>query len=82
MKSTVIEAIKNMLSAYDDPDVLIPLLENHDLFGRPFMWYVYHFELNELLNTPIMDKFMVAKWNGRVKYAASLSSYSTPFAIL
>jgi hypothetical protein len=74
--------MKNMISAFQDPDTLIPLMERHDLFGKPLMYYLHNFEMNEILNTPIMDKFMSTKWQGRVDYDASVYDYSLPFTIL
>lgn len=46
MKETVIESMRSALTAYNEPDYLIPLLETNDLFGYDFLWYVYYYELH------------------------------------
>ena len=71
-----------MVSAYSEPEDLIILIESHDLFGKECFYYIHKFDLSSILNTPIFDKYIAQKWNGRVSIECSVADFSTVVSII
>ena len=72
LKTDIIQKIVQVLGVYQEPDDLINLLEQHDLYGKDCFWYIQEYELNEILNTQIFDQYITHKWKGRITYNSSL----------
>ena len=51
------------IDIYKDTKDLATLMDNHDLEGRNCWWYFLRYELHEILDVKVMDKFISSKWN-------------------
>lgn len=61
---------------------MIPLMEIPDIEGKDIIWYFYKFELFQLLDAKVMDKFINKKWKGRIETNNSFLDYSLSYNIL
>ena len=50
---------------YKEPEEMIPLMERLDIDGKDSFWYLEKYEMFEILDSKIMDKFINEKWRGR-----------------
>ena len=58
IKDKVINQIITTLKVFNDPDEMIPLMEIPDVEGKDIIWYFHKFELFQLLDAKVMDKFI------------------------
>jgi hypothetical protein len=82
IKSTLLEALIKVVESYSEPEDIIDLIETHDLFGKDCFYYINEYDLSSILNTPIFDKYISFKWNGRINYDCSVKDFSTPLTVL
>ena len=69
------------MGAFRDPDELLEIMEKPDVLGRDCFWYFAKYELHKILNTAIMDKYMLRKWHGREAVNASILDYSASYNV-
>jgi hypothetical protein len=65
MKSIITGHIVKILEIYKEPEEMIPLMERLDIDGKDSFWYLEKYEMFEILDSKIMDKFINEKWRGR-----------------
>ena len=70
------------MDSYKDPNALINLLEQHDLYGKTCFWYIREYGLSILLNTPIFDQYISTRWTGRVNINSSILDFSTTWMVI
>lgn len=57
-------------------------MEEIDLEGKDCFWYLYKFELHEVLSTKIFDLYVTFKWEGWIDLNASVFDYQTGYSYL
>jgi hypothetical protein len=82
MKNLITQQIVKILEIYKDPEEMIPLMERLDIDGKDCFWYMEKYEMFEILDSKIMDKFIIEKWRGRQDINCDIFYYSTAFNLL
>jgi hypothetical protein len=82
IKANLETAIIAVVNSYSEPEDIVSLVESHDLFGKDCFFYIHFYDLSTILNTPIFDKYISFKWNGRITVQAEVGDFSTPYTVL
>ena len=82
MKSIITDHIVKILEIYKEPEEMIPLMERLDIDGNDCFWYLEKYEMFEILDSKIMDKFINEKWRGRQDINCDMFYYSTSYNLL
>ena len=65
LKNVLLKQLLRIFEKYNDPNVLIPLIEDKDYQGKDIFYYFHRYDLTIILQTKIMDRFLCDKWDGR-----------------
>ena len=79
MKEKIIEQTITVLNSYDEPQSIIPLIENHDLMDKDCFWYLQQYEMFTVLDTKIFDLYVRSKWEGWIELNAHMFEWSTSY---
>jgi hypothetical protein len=79
IQEAIVGNLIKVAEAYEDPDLLIILMEENDLYGNDCFYYINKFDLSIILNTRIFDEYMTKRWNGRVNVNGSILDFSVPY---
>ena len=82
MKHMITQQVVKILEIYKEPEEMIPLMERLDIDGKDSFWYLEKFEMFEILDSKIMDKFINEKWRGRQDINCGIFYYSTAYTLL
>ena len=82
MKSIITDHIVKILEIYKEPEEMIPLMERLDIDGKDSFWYLEKYEMFEILDSKIMDKFINEKWRGRQDINCDIFYYSTAYTLM
>ena len=58
MKNKIEDQLKSIVDVYKDPNEIIILMENQDIDGHNCFFYMQKYNLYNLLDSKIMDKFI------------------------
>ncbi len=73
----VTEKMVKILSIYSQPSEITNLVEPRDLNGRSCMFYFAKYNLFQLMETKIMNQYLISRWEGNVTVNASVYQQST-----
>ena len=65
LKQKLIEQLVIIIDAFKDTEDIIPMIDQPGIDGRNIIWYFNQYEICQILNTKIMDKFINSKLNGK-----------------
>jgi len=82
MKDTLIKQIVRVLEIYKDTDEMTPIMRLPDIQGRNCFWFFRNYELFEILDAKIMDKFILSQWIGNDDVNSTIMDYSANYFIL
>ena len=77
MKTYVRSQIIKVLKTHNDIYEMFHIMELTDFRGRNCYWYFKNYELYEILDAKIMDKFISTKWDGDTAVNSHWLAYST-----
>ena len=82
MKDTLVKQIVRVLEIYKDTDEMTPIMRLPDIQGRNCFWFFRNYELFEILDAKIMDKFVLSQWIGNDNVNSTIMDYSANYFIL
>lgn len=82
IKDSIVEKIILTLDIYDSPRQIESLIEQPDLEGRDCFWYLLKYEMYQVLDTKIFDRYVTHKWDGWLEINSSFLEFSTAYVFL
>ena len=82
IKESISEKIILTLDIYDSPRQIESLIEQPDLEGRDCFWYLLKYEMYQVLDTKIFDRYVTHKWDGWLEINSSFLEFSTAYVFL
>jgi len=70
------------MKIYKHPDQMIPLLEHIDIDGSDCINYFIEYEMFGILESRIMNLYIIEKWEGPVIVNCDLMDHSTSYCLL
>ena len=66
---------------YKKPRTMKYLLERPDVLGKDCIWYFNEYQIFRILETKIMNQYILERWQGPVVINSDLMDYSVPYNI-
>ena len=70
-----------ILKMYKDPSEMIPLIENFDIEGKDCFWYITNYQIFRLLESKIMNQYVIDKWYGGLDLNCSILDLATSYSL-
>jgi len=70
-----------ILKMYKDPVEIVPIIENFDIEGRDCFWYIANYQIFRLLETKIMNQYIIEKWYGGLDLNSSILDLATSYSL-
>ena len=71
-----------VFNLYHDPIELAPLIEEEDYCARNVFFYFAKYDMMTILQTNIMDRFLIDKWMGRLDITNSILDFSSSYSLI
>ena len=81
LKKQVSDQMIQILKMYKDPMEINPIMENLDINGRNAFQYITHLQIFSLLETKIMNQYIIDKWCGGVDINCSINDFATSYQL-
>ena len=66
---------------YRKPNVMKYLLERPDVTGKDCIWYFNEYQMFKILESEIMNQYIIERWECDVLINSDLMDYSVPYNI-
>lgn len=60
------------LELYENPEQILQLVKSKDILDNDCLWYMLNYQLYQILDTKILDLFMMNKWQGWISINSSI----------
>ena len=81
IKETILDHLVVIIKMYKDPIQIIPILENIDIEGKSCFYYITKYQLYRLLETKIMNQYIIDKWFGGLDFNLSIMNLATSYSL-
>lgn len=70
-----------IMKMYKDPKEMVPIIQNPDILGLDFFWYINNYQIFRLLETKVMNQYIIDKWNGELDANAPVMGLATSYCL-
>lgn len=81
IKARILDHLVVIIKMYKDPIQIIPILENIDIEGQDCFYYITKYQLYRLLETKIMNQYIIDKWFGGLDFNSSIMNMATSYSL-